>query len=119
MRLIDADAFKEYLQKGTEENADIIPKRLVDTVLDIMEGIMLDIDEQPTIYAMPRWIPCDEKLPENESEVLVTDNNGHIRHAFYVAKWDWFGTYEESMTIRAIAWMPLPEPYDGERKDDE
>ena len=52
-RYIDADAFKEYLRKGTEANADIIPQRLVDTVLDIMDGIMLDIDEQPTIDAVP------------------------------------------------------------------
>jgi hypothetical protein len=53
MRLVDADAFKEYLRKGTEGNADIIPQRLVDAVLDIMDGIMLDIDEQPTIDAVP------------------------------------------------------------------
>jgi len=52
-RYIDADAFKEYLRKGTEANADIIPQRLVDTVLDIMDGIMLDIDEQPTVDAVP------------------------------------------------------------------
>ena len=53
MRPIDADAFKEYLQKNTEENADIIPERLVDAVLGVMEGIMLDIDEQPTIDVVP------------------------------------------------------------------
>ena len=63
MRLIDADAFKEYIRKGTEENVDIIPKRLVDTVLDIMDAIMLDIDEQPTIEAEPvkhaEWTDAD------------------------------------------------------------
>ena len=77
------------------------------------------IANAPTVDAVPRWIPCEERLPENESEVLVTDNNGHIRHAFYDAQCDWFGTYEGSMTIIAIAWMPLPEPYGGEREDDE
>ena len=103
MRPIDADALMEAIQT------------------DIMGGLNYEsfIKEAPTINAVPRWIPCEERLPENESEVLVTDWNGHIRHAFYDAECDWFGTYEESMTIRAIAWMPLPDPYDGERKDDE
>ena len=73
MRLIDADAFKEYLRKGTEANADIIPQRLVDTVLDIMDGIMLDIDEQPTVDAVPvvrckdctYYCPLDDSRPSN------------------------------------------------------
>ena len=59
MRLIDADAFKEYLRKGAETNADIIPQRLVDAVLDIMDGIMLDIDEQPTVDAVPVEVVAD------------------------------------------------------------
>lgn len=63
------------------------------------------------IMSTPQWIPVEKRLPEDESAVLVTDENGHIRHAFYDAVADWFETYEESMIIRAIAWMPLPEPY--------
>ena len=72
MRLIDADAFKEYLRKGAETNADIIPQRLVDAVLDIMDGIMLDIDEQPTVDAVPVVRCMDCKF----SEVFQNDSSG-------------------------------------------
>ena len=61
-----------------------------------------------------RWIPVTERLPELESEVLVTDEYGEIRHADYS---DWLGkakfrTVEESMTLEDVkAWRPLPAPY--------
>ena len=116
MRLIDADALE---QQFNEERRLFAEQDMKGAEHVLVHSALMLLREAPIIDAVPRWIPCDERLPENESEVLVTDNNGHIRHAFYVSKWDWFGTYEESMTIRAIAWMPLPEPYDGERKDDD
>ena len=104
MRPIDADALKNLAEK-------VACCGLID--LDVLK---IMIDYASTIDAVPKWIPCEERLPENESTVLVTDANGHIRHAFYDAECDWFGTYEESMTIRAIAWMPLPEPYREEAR---
>ena len=61
-----------------------------------------------------RWIPVTERPPELESEVLVTDEYGEIRHADYS---DWLGkaefrTVEESMTLEDVkAWHPLPDPY--------
>lgn len=64
-----------------------------------------------------RWIPCSVRPPELESEVLVTDEYGEIRHADYS---DWLGkaefrTVEESMTLEDVkAWRPLPEPYTEE-----
>lgn len=147
MRLIDADAFKEYLRKGAETNADIIPQRLVDAVLDIMDGIMLDIDEQPTVDAVPRWIPCEERLPKDLEVVNITwinhrpmtyyadikDKPFTATAIHYEDKWWWYSPICEDLLaecgksecdkmdadIEVTAWMPLPEPYDGERKDDE
>ena len=66
------------------------------------------------VLEQDRWIPVTERLPELESEVLVTDEYGEIRHADYS---DWLGkaefrTVEESMTLEDVkAWRPLPAPY--------
>lgn len=122
MRPIDADAFKEYLQKNTEENADSIPERLVDAVLDVMDGIMLDIDEQPTIDAVPRWIPCEDRLPENSNTVLITkkctySDDTIICFGWYIGDNHWGRILDKEPKV--IAWMPLPEPYEGEGEDDE
>ena len=70
------------------------------------------------------WIPCSERLPEINcrlklvdqisDDVLVTDRNGNIRHA-YLTNCGYFEptfcTVEEGMSVDVIAWMPLPEPY--------
>ena len=64
-----------------------------------------------------RWIPVTERLPELDTDVLITDQYGDVWQATYI---DWCGderfvTAEESITIEVvIAWRPLPEPYTEE-----
>lgn len=70
-----------------------------------------------------RWIPVNEKLPEEEQAVFVTYyvvNNRSKRlvmesYLMPGGKWnDPYRAFRVSGTfIRIIAWMPLPNPYDG------
>lgn len=68
----------------------------------------------------PHWIPCGERLPEDDVEVLVTDDAGGVQ---------WLGvdkmlSYEDGsgrfwlVSQNPSAWMPLPAPYcsEGEKK---
>ena len=64
------------------------------------------------------WIPCSERLPDKfVVPVLITLDNGIIKTANYSelsGKWyvgDEHIVYEMD---NVIAWMPLPEPYEGE-----
>ena len=122
MRLIDADAFKEYITEACEDLAPLFNDNGKVARL-ITENFCKDIDEQPTIQSEPHWIPvtenCDCDLMDNE-EVLVFQKdgtiNGQIRHAMF---YDFNGkkkfvTWEEGITIYdVVAYMPLPEPYKG------
>lgn len=68
------------------------------------------IEEQPTIEPQ-RWIPCSERLPEYGIEVVTVDKDGEyeINHIIDEEDGEWFWE-------KAIAWMPLPEPYtEGEQ----
>ena len=56
-----------------------------------------------------KWIPCSERLPEDEGMYLITArvyDKKEIQYAFYQKE---IGLFICNGT--AIAWMPLPEPY--------
>lgn len=111
MKLIDADALPRTTQIY-EFNGKRMEKEIVDAKF---------IDTAPAIDAAPRWIPCEERLPELDEICLVTEKDGSIRHCYFDSVDPvLFATVEEGMYVRNVtAWMPLPEPYVGERKDDE
>jgi len=62
MRLIDAEKvdFNEVF-KGQSDFAK-----------DTREAAQSLLDAQPTVEREPKWIPCSERMPENETEVEIT-----------------------------------------------
>ena len=73
---------------------------------------------------VPRWIPVDERLPENFRKVLCWgeyfrygDFNGKfVNYALgYQNNGRWGGEVANGTNARALAWMPLPEPPKEER----
>jgi hypothetical protein len=59
------------------------------------------------------WIPCSERLPEKNVEVLATTEWGEVTIAEIFGNGDWFihegATNAETDEI--AAWMPLPQAY--------
>lgn len=81
----------------------------------------------------PQWISVTERLPERGKDVLVTrDYDGradHIKSCRYVEVASCYGedddvswnSYSDEYKMtpknhRVVAWMPLPEPYKGEKE---
>ncbi len=79
--------------------------------------------EQPKIG---EWIPCDKKLPEIDSFVIITDKDGYVLDNIcygYAEETDskpcfhrWDDEYWQCFKPKVIAWQPLPEPYKGEEE---
>lgn len=129
MRLIDADALTDELQKEIDEIAEefkrnealawerglrfglIMAEKMVDEVSTV---------EMPTVEPQ-QWIPCSERLPEEDDyhdfwampdgAVLWCNDNGEIG-----VGWNYSGTKVWSDlwgygVKDVVAWMPLPKPY--------
>ena len=57
-----------------------------------------------------RWIPCSEKLPEDNTDVIVCFCSGTVTEMRYWGNGIFQGIYEHTAKT-IVAWMPLPEPY--------
>ena len=86
------------------------------------------IKKQPTIEVKPQWIPCSERLPEDDNEVLITvwdaeDDYVEVYKGFYQGHEWWTQWCHGCSKIKdepcgeniVIAWMPLPASYKGEQ----
>ena len=112
MRPIDADFLIDCIKPllGTGEV-------LFDEVMKKFIGIL---EATPTIDAVGEWIPCSERLPSENEEVLVCDKDGTMEVCDLETfgrgvglKWTDKNGYECWLDV--VAWMPLPKPY-GERE---
>ena len=75
-----------------------------------------------SLHPEPNWIPCSERLPKDNRQVLVYARSVHyalakydeMRNAdgTYKKQWVTFDAWKPLYTIKeVIAWMPLPTPY--------
>lgn len=60
------------------------------------------------------WISVEDRLPEEEKEVLVTTDTGEITFG-YISDGEWNTGLDPDYPI---AWRPLPEPYRPEGKEE-
>ncbi len=86
MRLIDADAFKEYIENGFQEATNLFKNEEGrELARQITDAFCRDIDEQPTAYDIDKVV---EQLKERSKEF----NSGLRLH----------GKPEEMLTDEAI-----------------
>lgn len=82
-----------------------------------------DREDAKDTNVLGKWIPCSEKLPEDESYILVSFENATMPDIARYEENDEGGTFypgddEKSYSSYGIfvnAWMPLPKPYREEQ----
>lgn len=63
-----------------------------------------------------QWIPVQERLPEDNTEVAVTIDGGGEIGTFVSSDYHSGGQWQYWNGV--IAWMPLPEPYKAAEQED-
>lgn len=125
-RLIDADALIEKAHHEAQGMSKPFKEQF---------GVLVEwlVEKTPTIDTKPKWIPCSERLPEEHiGFYLVTVQKRRITalnvvgcdntiHDIDIARWDYDRRapqrgYHWCKADKVIAWMPLPEPYRGDKK---
>ena len=109
------DAAGEYRRIGDEEGVAIYERRAVE-----LKVVLKKIQKQPKVG---EWIPCSERLPEEEEPVLVQwekyDRYLNITTTYLDVMWlddaeeKVFETINGVPNGKVVAWQPLPEPWEG------
>lgn len=108
---------------------DLISRQAAIELIERMKPYHQDADDiaemitnMPSARPEQRWILCSERVPEEDEQVLV-----YLYDSPYIAWIDSNGEWNtEEFTLdkekeredEPIAWMPLPEPYREERREE-
>lgn len=121
-RLIDADAFCDEMRnrqnecgKWRNETEDEDLKIRADATLSAFIECKLTLDKMPTIEPQ-HWIPCCERLPEEDGLYLITVKRKYVEGEYVSAARFADGVICYQYVGDIVAWMPLPEPYKGEEE---
>jgi len=88
------------------------------------KGFRIGVKQGQLVSAEPQWIPCSERLPNHDEYIKnnglfnVSDGDRSYSEWFDICDKQRFGEYTMA-GFRAddavIAWMPLPNPYKGDK----
>jgi len=77
-----------------------------------------ETEAEARFHAQQRWIPCSERLPDEE--VLCCDTRGEMIIGYPYSDEEsntgFSAEYDDVFMIDCAAWMPLPEPYRKENR---
>lgn len=89
---------------GREPSGEDLEECFIEGVLIAIKDL---VDQMPTIITTDwRWIPCEEKQPDEADWYVVTLDDGS-----HATRWYSFHGWERLAGQDVIAWLPNPEPY--------
>ena len=99
---------RQAVLEATSTTLKITGKENAETVYKYIKKLCDDIKALPSAQ---QWIPCSERLPDQNGKYLVVGR----QKAINILKFDggrWYGKWG------VVAWMPLPDCYQGENAND-
>ena len=94
-----------------------------DNLINVTDAMNV-LRDLPSAQSEQQWVPCSERLPDKMGDYLVTlwDDRGTwveiaLWNETFGGRWQavLYNDVDYSDISNVIAWLPLPEPYQGER----
>lgn len=96
--------------------------------VSIVESAIKSLEGYPSVQPEQRWIPCSERLPEKaDGKYWVCTDTGYQCECRWTdnvyglgsnGEWAW-KIFDIPQYSHVVAWMPLPEPWRAERREDD
>ena len=99
---------RQAVLEATSTTLKITGKENAETVYEYIKKLCDDIKALPSAQ---QWIPCSERLPDQNGKYLVVGR----QKAINILKFDggrWYGKWG------VVAWMPLPDCYQGDENNE-
>ena len=97
-----------------QQAIDALNEVVKDHSITDFDAIASILDLPPS---QPHWIPVTERMPEDDTVVLVCGKCGGVYTAIHnnSKTWirGWWKMNSKNHHCNPTAWMPLPEPYKG------
>ncbi len=110
----------ELLKKYEDRFIELQKARQQDKQLGV-NWCINTLKDTPPVAPTQKWIPVSERLPEEETDVLICNANGDIeisRGSHSTEMKNEFIWYTSGWRFgKVIAWQPLPKPYEEKRGD--
>ena len=114
-----AEKFKRLKNEPIQGYAKFLEReRISNTEARNYEQLVSWLEELKERREEDRWIPVSERLPEDYTKVLITNEYGIVT----CVSWNtWYqNEYKDAKkTYKAIAWRPLPEAYKESEAENE
>ena len=108
------DELRAYANDRKGELAKLISDA-ADTIELLSAKLSASNMERSSQYYHGGWIPCSERLPEENTDILVTYVDGEETRIIPVnyGLGTWYDCIFDAALdpLKITAWMPLPEPY--------
>ena len=82
-----------------------------------LQDDLFNLETFPSADRPQEWIPCSERLPKENTEVLMSlewgIDIGECRNGDWHS--EWINHYDDD---NVLAWMPLPKPWKGADDED-
>ena len=100
----------------TKEEAMAYGRRVIDLGLNDETQVFCELAIEALEQQPHSWIPVSERLPEEDTAVLVWCPERKNTYCAYLEEGQWwiFGAHFQKVALEVVAWMPSPEPYKAE-----